>query len=399
MSDAAQFPFAPGPHQGPPTEYGRRHREEPLGPVEMPSGDRALLAVRYDDVATVLSDPRFSRELDYPGAPRFLPGFDIADAPGSIISMDPPRHTRLRRLLSGTFTPRQIGAWRPRVRAIAHRLVDGMLEQDGPVDFVSAFAFPLPVQVICDVMGVEDLDVARVREWSDAALSTSALTPDEQISAMIEFGAYIAELIAAHRLRPGDGLLTALIEAHDEGDKLDEEELIRITLGLFLAGHETTASVLSRALLRLLGPDGAYARLVASPELVAPAVEELLRMEEPGDVGLLRVATEDVELSCGRVRRGEAVMAPPCAANHDPAAFPEPDRFVIGRDGPGHLAFGRGAHYCLGANLARLELVEALAVLTERLPGLALAEPADAVPWTTGHIVRRPERLPVVPKG
>ncbi|KAB2343038.1 cytochrome P450 [Actinomadura rudentiformis] len=395
MTEPALVPFTPGPQGRLPAEFARRHREEPLGPVRLPSGDSAIMAVRYEDVVTILSDPRFTRELNYPGAPRMVSGMDVSSDPEQMLNMDPPRHTRLRRLLSGTFTPRQITAWRPRVRTIANELIDGMLAQQGPVDVVEALAFPLPIQVICDIMGVEGIDTERVRGWSDDLLSTAALTPDQRIESAFAFAVYMAELITAHRAAPGDGLIAALIQARDEdgNDRLNDDELTRIAMTLVAAGHETTASVLSRGLLRLLEPRERYEALVESPAMVEHAVEELLRMEVPGDAGLPRVAKEDVELSCGVVRKGQAVLSPPLAANHDPEVFPDPQEYRPGREGTGHIAFGRGAHYCLGANLARMELQEALSALVERLPDLALVTPAADVPWTTGHLVRRPERL------
>jgi len=393
-------PFTPGPQGRLPAEFTRRHREDPLAPVTFPSGDTAVMAVRFEDVVTVLSDPRFSRELNYPGAPRMVLGQDLSSDPDQILNMDPPRHTRFRRLLSGTFTPRQIATWRPRVRAIANEMIDEMLvrAKEGPVDFVTAFAFPLPIQVICDIMGVEGIDTVRVRSWSDDLLSTAALSPDERLHSAFEFAIYMAEIITAHRAAPGDGLIAALIDARDDdgNDRLNDDELTRIAMTLVAAGHETTASVLTRGLLRLLEPRERYAALAESPEMVEHAVEELLRMEVPGDNGLPRVAKEDVELSCGVVRKGQAILSPPIAANHDPEIFPEPEEYRPGRE-QAHIAFGRGAHYCLGANLARMELQEAFSVLAERLPELRLAQPAAEVPWTTGHLVRRPQNLFVIP--
>jgi len=393
MTELEQYPFMPGPRGVPSETYAKRRQQEPLGKVRLPSGDTAYLTTTYQDAAAVMSDPRFSRDLSRPGSPRMFAGFSLGEAPGVLTSMDPPDHTRLRRLLSGVFTPRQVNGWRPRLRTLAAELIDALPEE---FDFLHDFAFPLPVQIICDVLGVPDIDTVRVRAWSDAMLSTSSMTEEEKLTAATEFYVYVAELIAAHRADPGDGLLATMIHARDGEDRLNEDELVRNTLGLFLAGHETTGSVLARAILRLLDPRDAYERLVAAPELLPSAVEELLRLEQPGDTPLLRVATEDVELPSGVVRRGEGVIASFAGANFDPSAFPHPDVMDLRRDATQqHLAFGRGPHYCLGANLARMELQEILGVLVERLPDLTLAAPADDVPWTKGSIIVRPVRLPV----
>ncbi|MEU4719547.1 cytochrome P450 [Nonomuraea dietziae] len=392
MADFERYPFVPGPRGVPAQTYAERRAKEPLGKVLLPSGDTAYLTTTHEDAVAVLSDPRFSRDLSRPDAPRMFPGFTIADSPGSLISMDPPDHTRLRRLLSGVFTPRVVNGWRPRLRELTAELIEGLPEE---FEFLHDFAFPLPIQVICDVMGVPGIDSVRVRAWSDAMLSTSSLSEEDKLTAAMEFYAYMAEVIAEHRENPGDGLLASMIHARDGEDRLNEDELVRNALGLFLAGHETTGSVLGRAVLRLLDPRDGYARLAARPELVPDAVEELLRMEQPGDSPLIRVATEDIELPSGTVRKGEGVIASFAGANFDPSVFPDPHTMDLRREATQHLAFGRGPHYCLGANLARMELQEILGVLVQRLPGLTLVGAAEDVRWTSGSIIIRPARLPV----
>ncbi|MFC4907979.1 cytochrome P450 [Actinomadura gamaensis] len=374
------------------SEPHRRQADDPLAPVRLPSGDEALVAVRHADVRQVYGDPRFSRELHYPGAPRLLRGTDVGDDPSALINMDPPRHTRLRRLASGAFTPRRIAAWRPRAQRIADDLVDAMRS---PSDLVAAFAFPLPIRIITELLGVPPEDWDRFRVWSDAFLSTSDQGADERAEAGRAFSRYVAELIAERRAHPSDGLVDALIEARDGGEAMSERELLRMVVGLIVAGHETTATVIARGALTLLAEPDRYAALVADPESVPTAVEEILRWDVPGDGGMLRVALEDVELPSGRVAKGQAVMPLSAAANRDPEVFDRADRFDQTREECPHLTFGQGPHYCLGANLARMELQVAFGTLARRLPGLALAEPADAIPWRSGLMVRRPERLPV----
>jgi cytochrome P450 len=382
------FPFPTCPMGRPNEAYERRRSTDPTGRVRLPSGDVVVLTTRHDDAVAVLGDPRFSRELFYEGAPRIYEGFSFTDVPGLLISTDPPAHTRLRKLLAGAFTPRRIELWRPRVRAIA----TGLLEDAGAeFDFVSQFAFPLPVRVICDILGVE-VDIERVAGWSEAMLSSSGLSVDDKLVAGMELHAYVSGLIGLHRDDPGDGVLASLIQARDAEDRLSEEELVQQTMGLLLAGYETTGSLLSRIIVRLLA-DG-WELLVRRPELIPGAVEELLRVEFPGDSTPIRVALEDVELPSGAVvGKGEGVITSLVAANHDPAVFPEPEVMRLDREGPAqHLSFSRGIHYCLGANLARMELQEALAVLTGRAPDLRLA---GEVPWTEGSQIFRPARVPV----
>ncbi|MEO3874355.1 cytochrome P450 [Nonomuraea sp. B12E4] len=395
MDSFDNYPFMSGPRGVPAGTYDTRRDREPLGKVRLPSGDTAYLTTTYEDAITVLSDPRFSRELGYPDAPRMFGGFTVAEAPGILTSMDPPEHTRLRRLLSGVFMPRQVNGWRPRLRALTGELIDALPEE---FDFLHDFAFPLPVQVVCDIMGVPGIDAARVRVWSDAMLSTSGLSEEAKLAAAMEFHAYMAEVVAAHRADPGDGLLASMIHARDGEDRLTEQELVSNALGLFLAGHETTGSVLARSIVRLLDPRDAYDRLATKPDLVPGTVEELLRLEQPGDSPLIRVATEDVELPSGTVRKGEGVIASFAGANFDPSVFPDPHAVDLSREAT-HLAFGRGPHYCLGANLARMELQEILGVLVRRLPGLELARPAEEVEWTVGSIMVRPVRVPVRKRG
>ena len=384
--DIEQFPFTPGPGGRISEQSRRRLREDPLGQVMLPSGDVARLAVRYTDAAQVLGDPRFSRDLSYPGAPKLYAGVDFTSDPNMMINMDP------RRLLSGTFTAGQVEAWRPVLRAQVSELID---ELPGPsFDFVTELAFPVSVRAISEVMGLRGIDTKRLRVWSDNFLPSSGLTPDEQIASATEFYQYMTALIAAHRDEGGSGMVSEMMGADDDGDRLGEQELVHNIIGVFMAGHEATGFVLARGVLRLLDTPGSYQRLVEQPELIPSAVEELLRVEVPSDSSLLRVATEDVALPSGTVYKGEAVVASIGGANHDPAVYDEPDELRLDRTGPPNLAFGRGAHFCIGFRLAKAELEESLKVLTERLPNLALAIAPQDVAWSRSAF-KYPLSLPV----
>ncbi|GAA2069302.1 cytochrome P450 [Streptomyces albiaxialis] len=401
--DDGRFPFPAAGFGAPPRAYAERRARGAVAPVRLPSGDEVLLATAYEDVRTVLSDARFTRNLCHEDAPRLLPGPDSGADPHALTSMDPPAHTRLRRLVQGAFTPRRAQEWEPRVRAVTEELLDGIVAAGPPADFVAEFAFPLPVEVICRLLGVPAADSALFRTWSDSFLSLSAADGARRAEHAAAFRAYIDALVAEHRARPGEDLVDELIAARDEGDRLTEEELARMVRGLIVAGHETTANVLARGLLTLLRHPDQLAALRddtadEEPARLPGAVEEILRTQVPGHGGLLRVATEDVVLPSGAtIRAGQGVMAPVAAANHDPEPFAEPDAFDIRRGSETrHLAFGHGPHYCLGANLARVEVRVALGTVLRRLPGLALtAARPEELEWTADSRVCGLKALPL----
>ncbi|MFF9897719.1 cytochrome P450 [Streptomyces longispororuber] len=397
-SGKARFPFAPRAYGGPPEAYERRRDECPLAPVVLPSGDEVLLATKYDDVKDVHADTRFTRNLRYPGAPRMLAGRDIPDDPHALVNMDPPEHTRLRRIVQSAFTPRRAEEWRPHIQDLADRLLDVVASATPPVDLMDAYAFPLPVNIICRLLGVPEEDSPHFRAWSDVFLSTSTATAEDRAKAGTEFAEYTDRLIADRRRNPGSDLLDELINAHDAEDRLSEGELARMVRGLIIAGHETTGHVIGRGVLSLLRHPDQMAEIRREPALLLRgAVEEILRTEVPGHGGLLRVATEDLSLpSGGMVPEGRAVLAPVVAANYDPEHFPAPDVFDIRRNAENkHLAFGHGPHFCLGANLARVELQVAIGSLIARFPGLSLAVPPQELKWTTGSRICSLTALPV----
>lgn len=383
----------PGPYGTPSPDLARRHAQAPMGPVTMPSGDRVPMIVRYEDVRTVLTSPAASRDLRAPGLPRMVSGTALEDDPAALINQDPPGHTRYRRIMQGTFTPRQIERWRPRAAAIAAELVDAAGEE---FDVVTDFALPLPARVICELLGVPMDRFEQFRGWTETFLSTSEASAEARATGFASFMAYARELIDEHRTRPGDDLIDLLISARDEGDRLSEDELTHMVFTLIMAGHETTASIIVRGVFRLMRHPGQYADLVAHPELLGSAVEEILRYEGPGGNGLLRRLTDDVALSGGVIPAGTVVLPNPTAANHDPSVFEDPMRFDIRRStADRHLALGHGPHYCLGANLARMELQEAFCALSTRLPGLRPQEDLSTVRWTDDGLIYRPVRLRV----
>jgi cytochrome P450 len=358
--------------------------------VRLPHGEPAWLATRYADARLVLGDQRFSRAA---AADRDEPRMQEGRLTGGILSMDPPEHTRLRTLVAKAFTVRRVEELRPRIREIATSLVAAMRADGPPADLVDRFALPLPVAVICELLGVPVEDRPRFRVWSDDALSTSRLTAAEFLASREEMREYMRGLIAAHRAHPADDLMTALIEARDSADRLTELELVDLCVGILVAGHETTASQIPNFVVTLLDHPAALARLRADLSLIPAAVEELMRFVPLGaGAGFPRYATEDVRVGDVLVRAGEPVVVAIGAANRDGLRFSDPDTLRVDRPVSQHLGFGHGVHHCLGAALARAELQEALRVLLSELPGLHLA---GDIEWKTEMIVRGPVRMPV----
>lgn len=366
-----------------------------LPEIRVPSGDVMRAVSAHADVRRVLSDPRFSRELRR-GGPRLARGGDVSDDRYSLLNMDPPRHTRIRRIVSGAFTPRRTAAWRPRVEAIAAELADGMAAQGPPCDLLTAFAFPLPVRVICELLGVPDGDRERFRRWADVALSTGGEGAARRSANGVEFRAYVEAFVEARREEPGDALVDVLIAARDEGEDgdgrgLSGPELVSLVINIITAGHETTAHMVASAVFTLV-TEGRW------PAAVGPALlEEVLRHDTPATVAMPRLAVRDVELDTGTVRAGDTVLPMLADANRDAAVYADPEAFAPDRrtDGTPLVTFGHGPHFCLGANLARQEVEVALGTLADRFPKLELAVPADEVPWRAGGIVTGPGRLPV----
>lgn len=378
------FPFPDGPLATQPPEYVRRRSACPLSEVELPSGDRAVLAVRYEDVEQIMRDPSFSRDMSAPGSPRLFPADALSDDPDFLVNMHGADHLRLRRIVGAAFTPRRANAWRPEIREILDNLLDPIQREGQPVDLIHRLSFPMPIRVICRQLGVPQEDSERFRSWVEAFLSVSTKSSEERTASITEFTDYVVRLIEQHRREPAGDLIDHLINARDADDQLSEDELVSMTRGLIVGGNETIANSLSRLLLTLLTQRKILEMLVADPELIPSTVEELLRVNPPGRIGLMRMATTDVMLPSGPVAAGRAVISPLIAAGHDPAVFPEPEEFRLNRPGPPSLVFGAGAHYCLGAHLAKVELQEAIGALVRRFPTLYLTRPAAELPWSSG---------------
>ncbi|MDF3293656.1 cytochrome P450 [Streptomyces silvisoli] len=384
------YPFNESIGLGLSETYEKARASDGLLRVRMAYGEPAWLVTRYADARLVLGDRRFSRaEAVHHDPPRQ----GEARQHSGILSMDPPDHTRLRTLVAKAFTVHQVEKLRPAVKELAEGLLDGLEAAGPPADLVEDYALPIPVAVICRMLGVPTEDRPQFRVWSDAALSTSSLTAEEFEVQREELRAYMRQLVERHRAEPQDDLMTALIEARDVDDRLSELELVDLCVGLLVAGHETTATQIPNFVCTLLDHPDELARLRADIDLIPTAVEELMRFVPLGSgAGFPRYATEDIEIGGTLVRAGEPVLVAVGAANRDALRFSEPGKLDVARQSNQHLGFGHGVHHCLGAPLARLELQEALRALITRFPGLRLV---GDIEWKTQMLVRGPRSMPV----
>lgn len=390
---ARPYPFGPPQRLEINPRYARLREQEPLSRVRLPYGEEAWMVVRHEDVRTVFGDARFSRAMaETRDEPRVAP-----DRVGrNLLTMDPPEHSRLRSLVSKAFTARRIEALRPRARQIAEDLLDQMDKAGPPAELIESFAVPLPITVICELLGVPAADRVQFRSWAEAVLSTTALSGEQRAERITRLGGYMAEQIQQRRRTPTDDLLGALVLARDEHDRLSELELIELSVGLLAAGYETTANQIGNSVYVLLTHPDELALLRARPELLPTAVEELMRfIPLTAAASMARYATVDVPLSGGVVPAGDPVVVSRSAANRDPQVFPDPDRLDLTRSPNPHIGFGYGAHFCLGAPLARLELQVALDTLLTRFPALRFATDPDELPWKTGMALRGLRSLPV----
>ncbi|MEJ3749938.1 cytochrome P450 [Actinomycetes bacterium KLBMP 9797] len=359
----------------------------PVHRVRLLPDDDVWLVMSYQDVLAAFSDPGLSNE------DRYVNGTGEGDQlGGSMLTADPPDHTRLRRLVSAAFTPRRVDGLRPAIARIAGELLDA-IAPEGSADLVASYALPLPTRVICALLGVPDEDRDQVRTWSDAlfAAPVDAAAVAAVLAARSALRGYLAELVAAKRRAPGDDLLSAL-SARD--DRLTDDELVATGVLLLVAGHETTAGLIAAATLRLLAHPDHLARVRRDRALLAPAIEESLRVDGAVVLGVVRYTKADVTVAGVRIPAGEAVLLCTPAANRDPARFADAGAVDLARPENPHLSFGHGIHFCLGAPLARLEARIALGALLDRLPDLALAVPPAEVRWRSGA-VRRLATLPV----
>jgi cytochrome P450 len=401
--------------------YAAMREQGPVASVALPTGESIWFVTRYAEVVAMLKDnERFANDPSntlteeefahlFQQATEHLTDEQQQMAAQTdeilrrnLLAVDPPDHSRLRRLVAIPFTPKYIEGLRSRIQAIADTLLDAVqarADETGcrEMELISDFAYPLPLTVISEMLGIPLADRDKFREWSQAAVSfTPADRANPVVTAkLIEFIAYMRRLVADKRSSPGGDLLSGLVLAEAEGDKLSENELLSMIFVLIVAGHETTVNLISNGTLALFDHPEQRARLRQNPSLLKPAIEEMLRYYGPVEMSLTRWVRQDTEFGGRNMRRGEQILAVLASANHDGEQFPDPDVFDISREPNRHIAFGTGIHACLGATLARLEGQIAFATLLSRMPDLALAIPREEVRWRDATFLRGLTQLPV----
>jgi cytochrome P450 PksS len=371
--------------------YARLRAEAPICPTRF-LGSQAWLVTRYNDVLMLLKDERMVK--DWPPVTRWV-HLIAGPITRHMLNTDAPDHTRLRRLVHKAFTPNLIERWRGRIQSVCNDLLN-RLETNRRMDLMSEYSLPLPLTIMAELLGMPAKDRQQFHKRSRSSLSHStmlgvlAAAPDQRLLTR-----QIRDLVKRRRHEPGEDLVTSLIEAEEAGDKLSEKELVGTIFFLLIAGYETTVNLIGVGALALLQNFRARQGFMEDSSLVEPALEELLRYTSPLDIATQRFAREDMTIDSVRISRGDALFAVLGSANRDETEFPNPNTLDIRRVPNKHVAFGQGAHFCLGAPLARLDGQIALTTLFRRFPNLRLAQPANSLRWRKSLIVRGLESLPV----
>jgi cytochrome P450 len=380
----------------PPRDITRLREARPVSPMAFPDGHEGWLVTGYDAVRQLMADTRFSSRQDIGvlHVPYEIPGMPVAtepspQLPGVFIAMDPPDHSRLRKRLTGAFTVKRMKQLEAHIVDVVERQLDEMAKLTPPIDLVAEFALPVPSLVICELLGVPYADRAGFQANS-AQFMVKDQPLEQKMGAYVALNTFLAELVTRKRAEPGEDILSDLAAQDD----LTIEELTGVAFLLLLAGHETTANMLSLGTFALLEHPEQLAALAAGPELLPGAVEELLRYLSVADI-FYRYATEDIELGGETIPEGSTVVVSLLAANRDPGRFENPDSLDVHRTARGHLSFGHGVHQCLGQQLARIEMRAGFEALLRRFPTLALAVPAGEVKLRTDMNIYGVHELPV----
>ena len=394
MATLEQLPFARGTDLlGPPPRYAELREGGPVVRVVTPAGDPAWLVIGYAEVRDLYQDPRLGRSHPRPAEAARVSGAAVAGGPSGEYETEKADHARMRRLLMPAFSARRMARLRVRVQELVEELLAGMAAAGPPGDLHESLSFPLPALVICELLGVPYGDRADFRRWSAGVADTTDAAASER--ALAELRAYMGRLVAVKRTAPGEDVISDLL-ATGPAEGMTDGDIAELAAGLLFAGHETTMGRIDLGTVLLLTHPDQAAALRSDPGLVVTAVEEILRYAVPSQLGLVaRYAHTDLTVAGVDIRAGEAVLFSLTAANRDPAAFEDPDRFDIARTPNPHLGFAYGPHFCLGASLARVELQSVFATLPGRFPGLALAVPPDALRVRDRSLTGGLDALPV----
>lgn len=386
----------PDPVQQPHAFAAAMRAAGPVQPMTMPDGPRFWLVTGYEESKSLLTDPRLSSEGVYDRLERRRIGEAEStfsqDVARNLLNMDPPDHTRLRKLVTQAFTRHSIAPMRPRIERIADELLDA-IPPGQTVDLLPAYAYPLPVRVTSELLGLPAQDTDRFLEWSSLLVSTS--TPEQMGETSREVAAYLSELVESKRRAPQDDLLSELIAASEDGDRLNTSELIAMAVVLLIGGYETTVNLISSGVKALLDHPDQMELLRRDPELLPDAVEEFLRYETPNNLASPRYTTAPVRIAGVEIPEGEFVMVSLMAANRDGAHFGAPDRLDITRRTRAHLGFGHGIHYCVGAPLARLEGEVAFGRLLQRFSRIEPAVDPAELRWRPSTSMHGLDALPL----
>src|SRR5829696_579655 len=395
-------PFDPAFKANPYPTYAELRSTLPIHRINLPDGRGVWLVTRYEDVLAIFKDERFVKDWRKVLTPEQLariPQIPPVMEPLSknMLETEPPDHERLRALVSKAFTPRLIARMRPHIQAIADSLLDAV-EDRGEMDLIDDYAFPLPITVIAELLGVPSEDRNKFRAWTDAAVSgngTAEYLERVLVHHMQAFSDYLLEMFEEKRMNPKDDLISALVQAEEAGERLSEDELLGMVFLLLIAGHETTVNLIGNGVLALLQHPDQLEQLHNDPSPIKGAVEELLRYDGPVETSTERFAREDVAIGGTVIQRGEMVLVVIAAADRDPEQFADPDALDITRLDNRHLAFGKGIHHCLGAPLARMEGQIAIGTLLSRMPKLRLKKSPQSLSWRSGMVLRGLQGLPV----
>ncbi|HEY9577816.1 MAG TPA: cytochrome P450 [Pseudobacillus sp.] len=391
-SNRGLIPFTKEFTKNPYPAYARLRKTDPVYRITLPDGQSGWMITTYEEAVEALKDKRFIKD--------FSKLFGGSMDHGSVFTQnmlfsDPPDHKRLRGLVQKAFTPKMIAGMRGRIQEITDELLDRVSGKER-MNLIDDFAFPLPIIVICEMLGVPSSDRDKFRLWSNSLIDGANGENAQNIyQHMTEFIEYLGQWFAKIRQEPGNDLISQLIHAEDEGDQLTERELYGVVSLLIIAGHETTVNLIGNGILALLEHPDQLKQLQSNPDLIEMAIEELLRFNGPVEFSTSRWAGEDMEFMGKSIRKGEVVIIALNSANHDPSQFKNPEILDITREKSPHLAFGKGIHLCLGAPLARLEGEIAINSLLQRFPEMKLSVHPDELEWRPGMIVRGVKEVPV----
>ncbi|MBX3083987.1 MAG: cytochrome P450 [Anaerolineae bacterium] len=392
--------FSPTFKANPYPTYVSLRDNQPICRIITPEGQPLWLITRYEDCLAVLKDDRFVKNVRAMLTPEQAAQFPpmpeaLKPLSANMLDMDGASHDRLRSLVHKAFTPRLIEKMQGRIQTIADTLLD-KAQARGEMEFMTDFAFPLPITVIGEMLGIPSDVYQQFREWTNALLNTGLTENVEHLLPVVQaFIDYLRELFEQRRQQPADDLISALIRAEESGDTLSEDELLAMVFILIVAGHETTVNLIGNGTLALLQNPDQLALLRRDPSLIKSAMEELLRFCGPLETATERYASTDIAIGGEIIPQGEMVLVGLASANRDPRQFENPEVLDITRQNNRHIAFGQGVHYCVGAPLARLETQIAFTTLLRRLPNLALNADSEAIAWRPSFVIRGLERLPV----